>query len=252
MPAGFCFFFFFLETVYMAKILQQEKWSENFPFICIPFSRALWPTVCSIHRESALNYCGTSNAGGKYKPQAKGKYALHWLWPRGMGCLQITSYLYIFLGIELCPTAQRSYLGGFSRPRRGCPSKGTRRDKEPVQSGHWAAFERPTNSSWQDGTLRREITTKGWCWSAQHTLRVTLSCPNKGFSSQQRGTKPLPPESSLTPQPPSPAGLHPVPETNPKLTNKICFFPGLLISWQGKVNLCLGNKAFFSPFPAFP
>lgn len=138
MPEDFLFrfFFFFLETVYMAKILQQEKWSENFPFICILFSSALWPTVCSIHQESALNYCTTSNAGGKYKPQAKGKYALHWLWPRGMGCLQITSYLYIFLGIDLCPTAQRSYLGGFSRPKRGWPFQ--RNQERQRASAEWA------------------------------------------------------------------------------------------------------------------
>lgn len=219
--------------------------------MCILFSRALWPTVCSIHRESALNYCGTSDAGGKYKPQVKGKYALHWLWPRGMGCLQITSYLYIFLGIDLCPTAQRSYLGGFSIPKRGWLSKGTRRNKEPVQSGHWAPFDGPTNSSWQGEILRREITTKGLCWSAQHTLRATLSCPSKGFPSQQRGTKPQSPECSAHSLSHLLA-LHPVFEIKPKLTDKICLFPGLLISWQWKVNLFLGNKAFFSPFTAFP
>lgn len=59
--------------------------------------------------------------------------------------------------------------------------------------------ERPTNSSRQDETLRREITTKGCCWSAQHTLRVTLSCPNKGFSkTQQRGTKPQSPQPTAS------------------------------------------------------
>lgn len=150
-----------------------------------------------------------------------------------------------------CPTAQRSYLGGFSIPKRGWLSKGTRRNKEPVQSGHWAPFDGPTNGSWQDETLRREMTTKGLCWSAQHTLRVTLSCPSKGFSSQQRGTKPQSPECSAHSLSLLLA-LHPVPEINPKLTDKICLFPHLSISWQWKVNLFLGNKAFFSPFPAFP
>lgn len=107
------------------------------------------------------------------------------------------------------------------------------------------ASERPTNSSWQDEILRREITTKGCCWSAQRTLRVTLSCPNKGFSkTQQRGTKPQ------SPQPTASLPCWPVPEINPKLTHKICLCPGLLAPWQGKMNLCLGKffLALFQPF----
>lgn len=164
-----------------------------------------------------------------------------------MGCLQITSYLYIFLGIDLCPTAQRSYLGGFSRPKRGWPSKGTRRDKEPVQSGHWAPFERPTNSSWQDEILRRQITTKGWCWSAQHTLRVTLSCPNKGFSSQQRGTEPLSPESSAH----SLSHLHHVPDKTPNWPTKSASFQVFWFLGKGKWTYVLEIKLFLALFQPF-
>lgn len=150
--------------------------------------------MCSIHSQSDLNYCSTSNAEGKYKPQVKEKYALHCVALRGMDCLYITSYLYIFLGIDLCHKAQRNYLGGFSISRRGWFSKRTSRNKEPVQSGHWAPFESLTNwllTKWDHARPRRKTATKVLYCAVQHILQVKLlACPNKGFSSDQRDWTP--------------------------------------------------------------
>lgn len=204
--------------------------------------------MCSIHSESDLNYCSTSNAEGKYKPQVKEKYALHCVSLRGMDCLHITSYLYIFLGIDLCHTAQRNYLGGFSISKRGWLSKRTSKNKEPVQSGHWAPFESLTDwllTKWDNAGPRKKMTTKVLYWSVQHILKVNLSCPNKGFSSNQRGRKPQSQECSTHSWLSHLLTLHPAFETSPKLIDKIGLFPVLSISWEWKVNSFLGNKSFF-------
>lgn len=195
--------------------------------------------MCSIHSESDLNYWSTSNAEGKYKPQVKEKYALRCVSLRGMDCPYITSYLYIFLGIGLCHTAQRNYLGGSSTSKRGCLSKRTRRNKEPVQSGHWAPFESLTNwllTQWDRAGPRRKITPESLYWSVQHSLEGNLSCPNRGFSSHQRGRKPQSQRCSA--QRSHLLTVHPAFESSPKqwqTVSRALDFLGMkseLLSWK--------------------
>lgn len=120
-----------------------------------------------------------------------------------------------------------------------------------MQSGHWAPFESLTNwllTKWDNAGPRKKMTTKVLYWSVQHILKVNLSCPNKGFSSNQRGKKPQPQECSTHSWLSYLLTLNPAFETSPKLIDKICLFPVLLISWEWKVNSFLGNKFFLIPF----
>lgn len=179
----------------------------------------------------------------KCKPQVKEKYALHCVALRGMDCLDIISHLYIFLGIDLSHTAQGNYLGGFSIAKRSWLSKRTSKNKEPIQSGHWAPFESLTNwllTKWDHARPRMRITTKDLYWSVQHILKAKLSCPTQGFSSNQRGRKlqsqghwafnwHLPARSASC--------LWGKPETDGQN-----LFPVLLISWEWKVSSFPGNK----------